>query len=192
MKPLFIHIPKNAGSATRAALEAKGMYPSWMAGHYTHLQQEARSRYYNYNHDFAFCIVRNPYEKMISAYHHIRYRLQGRAKHDLKGKYLEHANKILGASFDDFLRYFLLEFHTNETLVNYWHFMPQSTFLDSKNEIHVFKMTELNKVEDAVGIKIERINESNHGITNYNDFYSPWSKRLVEDFYRTDFERFNF
>jgi hypothetical protein len=191
MKPLFIHIPKNAGSSIAVALTEKNMFYKWMSGHHTQSQLESRASLHGYNYDYEFCVVRNPYEKMISAFFHIKRRMLKELKH-FDQDYHDICLHVLGLNFNEFVEYFLLEVDTNDMLINYHHFLPQVTFLDSPKPIECFKMEDLNLIEKKLNITIPRLNLGNHGVTDYKSYYDTNTKNLVKTYYKMDFDRFEF
>lgn len=191
MKPLFIHIPKNAGTSIAIALTEKNMFHQWMSGHYTQSQLESRANLCGYNYNYSFCVVRNPYQKMISAFFHVKRRLlQGIKQFD--HDYRDICLHVLSLNFDEFIKYFLLEVDTNDMLINYHHFLPQSTFLDSSNPIECFKIEDFSLLEKKLNITIPRLNLGNHGVTDYKSYYNADTKKLVKTYYKIDFDRFEF
>lgn len=190
MKPLFIHIPKNAGTSVNISLDEKGLFYPWMEGHFTHSQMQARCRIHNYNPDFTFCIVRNPYKRFISIFHYTISRLKKRKK--IFNTEHVHYKSFVNMDFNSFVRYYLASQPTYKMLINYYHFLPQATFLDTNSNITAYKFENLQKLENDLNIELPYVNIGDYD-TDLNLYYkNKKTKSIVEEFYRADFEMFDY
>jgi chondroitin 4-sulfotransferase 11 len=186
-KAIFIHIPKTAGKSI-----CKNLFHVKNVGHmpyiwYQGVVPEQCSEW------FTFSIVRNPWDRVVSAYHYL---LRGGAiKRDLGLS--EIIRKYEG--FDDFVGKWMCR----KNIENHVHFIPQYRFIENQygvidiDYIGRFEtlQSDINKV--AVSLKgkisslvLEKINSSDRG--NYREFYSSESKKIVEDLYSRDINEFGY
>lgn len=113
---LFIHIPKTAGTAI---LEGLGKKRTHYRQHFPWYVYQAANRKY-FTNSFKFSFVRNPYDRLYSAYEYLKAGGAGgggdRAAGEALRKYQD---------FDDFIYQAL---HLGD-LRNNLHFIPQSNFI---------------------------------------------------------------
>ena len=116
---IFFHIPKTAGMAVSSALFGDITWGHRDVSFY--VNHFGKERFYSF---YKFTVVRNPYDRLYSAY--IFLKNGGINQHDtsFSRKYLSKY-----PTFDDFVRHGL-----NDKDVNRWvHFLPQHHFIKNKN-----------------------------------------------------------
>ena len=199
---LFIHIPKTGGTVIED--EIKNVYKQTIYSGYTNnildspynkfsLQHQFYTILYkyqdkldiNFNNIKIFSVVRNPYDRIIS---------------DLlwwkrKKKYPEF--KINYNDTEEIYNFIKNNYLNRDDLDN--HNQPQYKFITDENlnlisNIQIFKCETLNDANDElneflgfnINIKRENVNK------NYSKFLNKKSVLLINDFYKKDFELFNY
>ena len=185
---LFIHIPKAAGISFQY-----GLYNKESSGHISiksflnYLGEET------FNKVYKFTIVRNPYQRLISAYIYLR--KGGRfAKNDLEYQ------KIIGEyeNFEDFVLNF---FQTNQYL-DMEHFIPQTNWLVDDNGILRVDYIGYFENIDTEFIKINKqiygehskrvLAKKNITKTPNNLKYNTSMLKIINKVYHKDFELLNY
>jgi hypothetical protein len=188
--PLYIRIPKTASKSIYKSLIEKYNYPKWATHHCLQTQLEEKCKYYNYNYDYVFTVVRNPYIRMISAYTFHKYFYKKKIKqYNIPNiKFFENEYRYANIDFKDYIKFYLYEATDLNFLDFYSHFLPQKTYINT--DIEIFKFEQINKVEDKLSIKLSHFHNSN--ITNYIDYYDTTTINLVYNYYKEDFQRFEY
>lgn len=172
MKALFIHIPKTAGSSI-GKLSNKITY----CGHRI---------YRNNSSDFSFSFVRNPYDRLVSAFFYLK--SGGINNYDKRdsNKYIEDSN------FEDFIINKLEAAFNNQQ-----HFKPQNYWIpNGVSFIGRFENIneDLNKLCVELGIeysgKLSVTNTSKHRI--FKEYYTDKLADIVYNLYKKDFEIFDY
>ena len=167
----FIHIPKSAGNSVRDWLltnvaTSRAMFKkSYMKDHapYSYIKKAKK----NVDHGLVFAIVRNPWDRVLSAYHY----------HRGKDRY---GNDI---DFDTFVK-------THMRAAN----RPQHEYVDDsvlilklENITEDFKqIQEYFNVYKPLPIK----NASQHG--HYTEYYTDETRKIVADCFNIDIETYKY
>ncbi|WP_082793635.1 sulfotransferase family 2 domain-containing protein [Zhongshania aliphaticivorans] len=184
-KSIFVHVPKAAGISVVNSIYGvdESTHDSWR-------EHRLRSKYL-WNKAFKFSFVRDPVDRMISAYYYLM--AGGRTYSD---KYWK-ANYL--AEFDD-LNHFVLGGGL-ERAVNYAeHFYPQSYFLCNKNnEIMVDFVGRYENLEADFKYVADRIfggdlqlSFKNVNASNKTDGLSEEAEKMVRSIYCNDFMVFDY
>ena len=179
-KSIFVHIPKAAGISINNAL-----YGTMGFAHAAVKDYQLVFSKNEFNDFFKFTIVRNPWDRMYSAYTFLK-----------KGGINEYDEKF-GQKLPDSFEETVLEWLTPVSATSYYHFIPQTYFLRSYTgkELCVdfigrFENLEedFEKIKERVNIsaKLEHKNQTKKG--SYKDVYSKRMINKVADIYRTDIE----
>jgi chondroitin 4-sulfotransferase 11 len=179
-RSIFVHIPKCAGVSV-----ANALYGNGAGGHATFddylrvFEPRAMLQY------FKFTVVRNPWDRLVSAFHF------------LKGGGFKPADRVwadaeLGAydTFDDFVRRWV-----NDTNIWKWyHFQPQYHYMIERRQkiaLDFIGMVEnidedFAYIANRVGVdcSLPQTNRSDH--SQYTEYYCSTTKQIVADVYRRD------
>ena len=182
---IFIHIPKTAGTSVSGALGiSNARHLSW------HEYYDTNST--KFHKFFKFAIVRNPWDRLVSAYHYLNHGGNSSADLIFKSEYL--------CKYKTFE-----EFATNGLLIDeikdWVHFRPQISFVaDSEynfmidNIYHYENITnDIYEIGRKLNIRIaalDKVNASNRG--NYRKYYTPVTAELVANIYADDIKAFNY
>ena len=189
-KVIFIHIPKNAGSSIeRALFNTEGA-----VSHMTALNR-ANEDIDLFNKSFKFAIVRNPYDRFVSAYEYLKQ--GGRNNHDLEWskQNIQHFQ-----SFNEFVLA-LKDIEYRKKITSWIHFKEQAGFVcDEKNKVlvdYIGKYETLEKdfshVCKEIGVSASLTHENKTPKrSDYKQYYTDESKAIVLDIYRRDFEVFGY
>ncbi len=192
---VFLHIPKNGGSALVEALKAYNPYkekpyrPSKaFIGHLTYL--ETRPLLCRFSNPRYFCIVRNPWDRAVSYFFYIKQ--VSPKKHGVKDLH-KMLNK--GMSFSQYTEYLKCVLQTK--------FRPQSDYMIDENGNlavdQIFQLERLDKdIKDfsqKLGISalpaVLKKNASEH--THYFDYYrSEQEIQNIREFEAETIKRFHY
>lgn len=176
MQIIFKHIPRTGGNSFREALP-EGML---FLGHdfydlmYKHLHYHVK----DLHRPFVFAFVRNPYDRVVSAFHYLtRGGNNPLDEHD-RVKYIE---KYSG-DFDAFVRNafpeILLQIHFMEQWKwIYWGDTPLCN--------------EVGRFEDLSQYAIPHLNKSKRR-RSYEEYYTPETKEIIYKYYEKDFRLFGY
>lgn len=186
-KAIFIHIPKCAGIAIKQAL-----FDDLSGGHTT-LSAYCRvfepELFLTY---FKFTFIRNPWDRLVSAYHFLK--AGGYDEADRKW----FARELGGyTDFDDFVRNWL----RLDNIYKHIHFCPQMEFLEDSNHRGV-KVDYIGLYENiandfdyiarhlSVGNTLQHGNASRH--KSYREYYCDTTREIVHQIYRRDIVQFGY
>lgn len=185
---IFIHIPKCAGVSI-----AQSLFSNHGAGHYTcHQFREVfgDSTYADY---LTFAFVRNPWDRLASAYHFLR---QG-GFNDIDRRW---ASKHIGhyTDFGDFVRNWVTPAHVQSWV----HFKPQCDFIcDLEGELDIDFIGRFENLEqdfqilcDKLGIErtLRTLNQSRQKHPDFRTLYDDRTRHIVSRVYARDIELLNY
>lgn len=182
---IFIHITKAAGTSVATSLFG------YLPYHYTAWQYRVIFGRRDFTRYFKFSIVRNPWDRLYSAYSYLK-----------GGGWDQHDQRW----FDDNLsgigsfNQFVLEWLTPERLLSHVHFWPQNRFIfDEKGELLIDYLgyfetlgQDFSQIASQVnpGATLVRTNTSRRG--SYLDVYTPEASARVAELYAEDIRRFGY
>lgn len=179
-KALFIHIPKCAGISVNHAI-----YGSLGGGHQTlnhYMRVFPPEQLLSY---FKFTIVRNPWDRLVSAYFFLQ---KGGFEEADRCWFNNELSEYSG--FSDFVQNWL----TRETIWTRHHFRPQyHYFLDRNRKLPLDFIGHFETIDrdfdyiaSRIGIekKLPQHNASQH--RNYRDYYDNATRAIVEKVYAED------
>ena len=191
---IFIHIPKAGGISVIKSLygeQAEGI------GHrtYEHFIKVFGKK--NFERYYKFTFVRNPFDRLLSAYSFLK---KGGMNH-LDEQF---QNKIL-SNYDSF-ESFVMEGLNEENILKlgiWTHFYPQHKFLCDENDNimvnYVGRFERFNDDYETIRKRVPGASELKHfnktkdkKITSYRDAYTQEMKEKVERLYKKDLEIFGY
>lgn len=192
-KIIFIHVPKTAGTTIEASLglfnsdnlyDMKGKLPGNLTTR-QHLygSEIVKSINVDATDYYKFSVVRNPFDRLVSAFYFI---------HNQRNMYIPTAIKHM--SFEDFIRYSFNMDAIERKYIFDGHLELQSKYIDIEN-VEVFKFENISNCFDTLNVKFgplvfEHYLKTNH--RQWQEYYTSELMQLVYNFYKEDFERFDY
>lgn len=180
-KSLFAHVPKTGGCSIARALREAGV------DILTPKHHRLSGLIKLYRPDFTFSFVRNPFERLVSAYFYLS---QDPPSSTDKRFYVRYLKKI-----PDFASFVKILGNCRQ-IRNYIHFRPQVFYLDAPVDF-LGKTENINRdfgllcsKLDMKKVDLKRINRSNHN--HYKSYYDEKSTEIVLNVYKEDFETFGY
>lgn len=179
-RSIFVHIPKCAGVAINRTIFGN------LAGGHTTLDEYLNifepERIASY---FKFTVVRNPWDRVVSAYFFLK--SGGIGQEDHTGFRKEFGDS---PGFNDFVRNWV-----NKTNIWRWHqFRPQYHYmLEKRGKVHLDFVAFLENIDSdfahivdriGLGCTLSKSNKSDH--SSYMDYYDEESRNIVADAYAED------
>jgi len=193
-KFIFVHIPKNSGTEMGNSLLKEYNDSILLIGGDTSTNYDMMHLYVNIqsiyipeiklNDYFKFCITRNPYNKVISAYYNIKDRFP-----------FENINEFI---INKLCVEFIFSSHLHEASV---HFRPQHTFIfrdDGELDVqHILRYEFLNQdiseMNSKYNMKVPLYgNPQKYQESKYKTLLSPESIKKINILYEKDFELLNY
>ena len=163
---LFIHIPKNAGSSIRSALELPGKAEHRFWNHYpSKLRRDL----------FTFCVIRNPWDRLVSLYLYW--------KRDSKRWKIR--------SFPELIEDCRLGFPYGRSFRRpRRHWFPQVDYFMRDGRVHVNRILRFENLraewDELFGIPLPHRNATRHG--HYSAWYTDDMVDVVARYYRRDIQ----
>ena len=185
-KCVFIHIPKTAGSTIR-----NGIFKGDFVGPYFNDIPEEWEEY------FKFAFVRNPYDRMVSAWKMFAHGMEN-SKWVYNGKL-----QLKNISFLDFLKIAVddtIDYHSRSDLLSVLrhHTLPQV------HPYHCFNRADfIGKFENLISdfdLIAKKVNLGKYDLIHlnrtkrkhYKEYYDEKTYEIVKTHYKEDLERFNY
>jgi hypothetical protein len=183
---IFVHIPKTAGiSLCTALFDCKG------GGHLTARAYRALFGLQAFNEYFKFTFVRNPWDRIVSAYTFLS---QGGANE--RDRRWGHAVLAKYKSFDEFV----LQWLDQRNIYGQIHFVPQWEFVvNGQGQMCMDFVGRFERLGDDFQYITDQLGRSSDlpmvnasQRTSYRDYYSAASRKKVEQIYQRDIEQFGY
>lgn len=189
---LFIHIPKNAGTAVETFFEHNGFESYYAPKEYRPIREYLKKAPTHYDYRqcdelfaldkiYSFAILRNPYERIVS-----EYRWATSERCTLR-------NSVSISSFSEFIR-FAFAMHDRDREFLMGHIKPQFDYIGNKIsrlfrletglDSIIAQVLRDNKISLSEGIRVERKNESEK---SRPISISASDAELIQKFYALDF-----
>tara|TARA_B100000609_G_C17203255_1_gene429404 strand:- start:841 stop:1473 length:633 start_codon:yes stop_codon:yes gene_type:complete len=189
-KTIFVRIPKAAGKSL------SNTFFGCLVG--SHIKLRDYQIIYNeeeFNNFYKFTIVRNPWDRVVSAYYFLK---EGGAS----GSDLKFSKRFLSNidSFEDFVINHLSKKH----IFGYIHFQPQYQFLSIGNSIQMNHIGYFEKLQEEFNFLKEKLgrfdinNLEKNNVTksrnfkSYKKYYTKKSRKVVSELYKKDIETFKY
>jgi hypothetical protein len=184
---VFVHIPKSAG--TTVANEVLGR----RAGHFTAVEIADEMGLDDFSGLFSFTVVRNPYDRLVSAYHYAR---QGGGSEGSIRK-LDVYNSPAFESFESFIHNWLIVQDLMQVPIV---FRPQYLFVCNDNDEvlvqYIAHSEQLEELSDMLKKTVNLTTGFNQLNTtsrqHYSKYYTEELCKIVYELYRKDFEMFGY
>lgn len=187
---IYVHIPKAAGnSICRTIYQINHGLGHDKARHYAGVDPR------RFESSFKFSFVRNPYDRLVSAFHYLKGQPFGWNDAHFRDEYLSPYS-----TFEDFV--LALDDDRCWELISRWtHFTPQIEFVCGEDRRvivdFVGRFEQLDQdvmyVTEQLGLEaspLERVNVSKRG--DWMDYYTERAQRIVMRRFRSDFEVFGY
>tara|TARA_B100000700_G_scaffold138827_1_gene154891 strand:+ start:5833 stop:6459 length:627 start_codon:yes stop_codon:yes gene_type:complete len=192
----FIAIPKNASLSITTALQGSST-PVYF--HKPYVDIASNLDYLNLDYK-KFCVCRNPYDRIFSAY---SFMLRGELVYVEDIEFSEQVKQF--ADFNEFvIEYLSLQEPTPCQVVDVretnmkttLHFLPQSNWVCDHNyelfqDIKIYRYERLQELEEDLEILLPPDCNSSYK-PNYLDVYNEQSKDIIYSMYKYDFVNFGY
>lgn len=187
-RAIFVHVPKNAGQSVEKALfDAKVSHAPLYAYHFYD-----RVAFRNY---FKFAVVRNPLDRMVSAYQF----LQGGGRNEVDAAWAAQWLRQ-HTSFESFC-YALSDKAYQRRVLSWQHFRPQWTFLvDIWGRIRLDFIGRFEQLPDhfrhvadrlGVDATLPHVNRSER-TSDWRAYYTSTTAKIVKNIYSKDIVLFGY
>lgn len=183
MEYIFIHINKCGGTSINKILDA----PADVEGSF-HRTIKDYQQHKNLDNFFKFCIVRNPYERLVSQYIHWKNNLQ-RFKNDVL--------------FKDYIS----NYKSKDIYIDNWHIYHSDIYVESQYDwisidgkmmmdyvgrFEKFKesMTHVFQILNVPTKPIPHLNKNKH--SNYSEYYDDEAKKIAHSLVEKDLDYFKY
>lgn len=185
---IFIHVPKAAGTSIAHALYGRTIANHYPASLYYKISKKEFKKY------FVFSVVRNPWDRLVSAYEFIK---QGGTKY-VKPPSHEIYNSGEFSNFESFVTKIVTrsDFTSLDMVFQHQHYF----ICDANNNIlvdYVGRFEQLDELSQVIKSKIgftfnlPSLNKTSQR-DDYSSYYSRKTKDLVAQFYGVDIELFKY
>ncbi len=186
---IFVHIPKAAGVSVCRAL-----FHNLAGGHESIKKYQIVFSEEEFNHYFKFTFVRNPWDRLFSAYNFLK---KGGINDSDKNWAMSNLQDY--ADFDDFVKRWV----NSSNIYKYIHFLPQHHFLclPGSDKLQVDFLGYFENIEDdfmhiknklaldfAANLIHENKTESSSRKIDYRDFYTDKTRNIVYEVYKRDID----
>jgi len=188
-KCIFVHIPKAAGLSIGYSL-----FGRHTGNHTTIAEYQIAFSKKEFKSFFKFAFVRNPWDRVLSAFLYLKNGGRNQADYNWSEKYLSQFN-----NFNDFVTGWL----NRENIEKGIHFKPQYEFVTlptkQKHELDFIGyyeniVSDFNYVRNRLGIgKVLEFNNKTESKQNdYRFYYNDKRREIVADVYKEDIELFGY
>jgi len=183
MKPIrFIHIEKSGGSSVAKYLVDNNI-DFLMGKNAKKVKKHAHARYFENEDSIKFCVVRNPYTRLVSFYNYT-------------------AKGLFNCTFEEFVKTKLFNFEKSQSPQVMKIYKPLSenwnaaTMRELENNFDwnnclvdkIFKLENIDELKDFLKINAEFPKINSATSDDHMSYYTDELKEIVADHFRKDFE----
>ena len=189
-KIIFIHIPKAAGNAL-----IKTLFDQSATGHDPILRYKENNSV-KYNDFYKFTVVRNPWDRIVSAFHYLKQGGIGFFDKDFSNEYLDDV-----PDFSTFVKRLESDNVFRNNILTWIHFVPQIDFLsDEYGDVALNKIIKLENINDEIPSLCKDLGISNRDMISdnsckrkpYQYYYDDELAAIVGTIYKQDIERLGY
>lgn len=193
LKYLFIHVPKCAGT------QLETLFKSF--GHLSILEIKKKLKISKF---YTFSIVRNPYDRFISAYFYLKDNGAFDKMNTQLKKEIDKINSVeemINKLYDHFkTKKIHFSRVTENSLINIIHFRPMYTFTCNKNkEIIIDKIIYFENMNDEINLLLKKNNKNtkfiktnnSKRINDYKYYFDNLSEEVINKFHKIYYDDFN-
>ena len=184
---LFVHVPKCAGTTVirqRPEIAHGHRSASFFAWRDPALFERC----------FTFGSVRNPYDRLVSAFHYLRSDKTSVRDGEFGARAVGHYADFQAFAAD------LSRTSVRARTLGWVHFLPQTYYLcDRKGRVLVDFVgrtetfaDDLDRVNEKTGLGLENIRERSVARASWRDFYNTRTAKIAEEIYAEDFATFGY
>jgi hypothetical protein len=188
-KGLFVHIPKCAGVAV-----SQGLFLERTSQHATILDYMLAYNKEEFDSLFKFTFVRNPWDRLVSAYVFLKQGGINQFDQFWSEKHLSPFD-----DFDDFVRSWIKKRNVEKSL----HFKPQVRFLCQPRSLRTLVdfvgyfenlSSDFAAIAERLGISasLEKVNITSNKEDDYKSYYTDTTRNIVSEVYRDDIQVFGY
>lgn len=185
-KCIFVHIPKTGGISV-----VNSLFGNLGGAHVPIRKYQFIFSKSEFNTYFKFAIVRNPWDRLVSAY---TFLMNGGLNEKDKSWAEKNIKKF--QNFEDFVKWWVCR----ENIYSYVHFVPQHEFIcikplrPSVDFIGYLEdyTNDFNKIKRLLGVEgeLQKLNVSKR--RDYKEYYNDATLQIVADAYRDDINLFGY
>lgn len=187
---VFMHIPRTAGGSIGQLCMSRGIRG---IGHNTRNPNYISLAQYKHSHPdiFSFAFVRNPWDRLVSAYHFLSQGGLNAYDSEDADRYVKH--------YDGFNEFVSQAFRDN-AILSQIHFRPQYQWISDENDVIADYVGRFENLQHHVSTclalvglpdyTLPHVNKAVH--KNYTQYYSKESIDIVGDVYSRDAELFGY
>jgi len=187
-KAIYIHIPKNAGNTV-----VKAIFEGNKVGHKLILDFKAHDQI-KFSQYFKFTLVRNPYERILSAF--LFFKNGGL---NTKDQYWDQKKLSQFNTFEDFVLALKSDSFANKIMLKN-HFLPQTDYItDENNNLaldYIGKVetieNDIKKIATKLGISNVKLPHTNKSPREHHFYYNQHLREIVKYRYQKDFDTLNY
>lgn len=180
---IFVHVPRTGGTSIAEALFQKSV------GGHTPLYAYRIFDPQRYDQYFKFAFVRNPYSRLVSAFHQVKHNANNPRTQRWSETYLGSVE-----SFREFIKRLENDRAFRSTVTSMDHFRPQWEFITVNGNIGVDYLGKFEKIEsdfgkvsNHLGIKCELPHKNKSSHNQYIKYYQGVNAGVVRHIYKKDF-----
>lgn len=181
---IFIHVPKAAGTSVAESLFG-------VKSRHVDYREYERANPHKFRRYFKFAFVRNPWDRLVSAYTFLR-----RGGMNAQDAAWAEANLVGVVQFRDFVRLLV----DRPELLEWVHLREQHRFVcDANLELKMdfigrfeTMQQDFAEISARLGLSASLSNRNRSDHAHYTTVYDPWSRHAVSRIYGADIEVFGY